>query len=1173
MASRLKSFEVPRSILDTPGAFPLDTTDLQPVGTSAPQSLSAAVRARKDEFTRKKTIKIKVGSWNVASLSGTEKDLGGWFVKGLGVKGLSEAMAKLQPESAIDLPEDKNLESVEDQEERRKRKEGTLPKHDSPAVPHGDDVALYVLGLQEVVDISSVTEAMKPFTDHNPAKKWKTALRDCLPAGYVKVAEHQLLGLLVLIFASPELGPTISNVSCTSVGTGLMGYLGNKGAVCVRLVLGESTKMTFINCHLAAGADSAALERRIWDTNQIIHRTRFSPISIDGVDSGSEEKIGDEDFAFWFGDLNYRLDDIPGEDVRRLLLLHTRNEYDVLNKSRAKIDSELGYISNASDVDLSSGPEPLGRYEDDSAELEATNSEIEPALDPRSDPASLITTITSLLAHDQLHAQQRKKKAFYDGWREGEIHFLPTYKYDVGSIGMFDSGEKKRSPSWCDRILYRTKYDRLMYEERAAKEAEVRKKDEEMHKRGIDEAAEEQNVLFDYDPDTDGLAYGDEYDEDQDSMNDAELVETHDGHEDEMQVEHYVSHQRVLSSDHKPIECTFTVSYDAVIPELKAKIHAEVARELDKAENEARPTITVVTENHTDSHSDAGGEASSDNITPTTSSDVNFINFGQLRYDVPKTRSITIANTGQLTAKFNFVGRDADSVSGISPTWLTISSLDPNSREHAEYAAPTTEYTLSPGDTHTLHLTVHVDASDSSLVGALNNSTAALDDVLILRVASGRDHFLPLRAIWLPTCFHRSLDELVVAPTTGIRSMPRRRNNRDATGTGSVKSSPGTGPGRNSAPRELFALTEAVQLLAERAVADWEMVHPNERPPWVPVSENGGKDDNSTTYGWPFEQASWILKPGPERDDIKASVREALDTVQPIQECFDANVETVARLEVVAETLTEFLGNVRGGIITPEIWSNIESQLSQLEKEKHNNKQGGLTSEETLSIVTEILGVRPVHSVSLTFITFMLGRLMGETAPYPKQQPANPSKSTSEDSDSVRRSESSSKRSNRSRSSTSVSSGTAEVDDDARPQLAQQTSLGDIQLATSAKNKASAFLSSLTNRRRGTSISSSANATTAMDVNAPRTSSSPARQEAREAAIRKRKAVMEQYAKIFAPLMIRYGDGKGENVSAAGGEGNGGKKAAVAADKQRKVAEKTMVKVVLGVLEASVFNV
>ena len=389
-----------------------------------------------------------MGTWNVASISGTESDLGAWFVHGLGVKGLSQDLAGLSTESSSNLPAVQDVESVHDQEARNlksSKRDSTLPKQDVPAVPHDDDIGLYVLGLQEVIDIASVTEAVRPYTDPNPAKKWKTAMRTALPAGYVKVATQQLLGLYIVVFASSSVAPSISSVSCTNVGTGLMGYLGNKGAVAVRLVLAETTRLCFVNCHLAAGADQNALTRRIWDTSQIVSRTKFAPVSIEGEADGPEESIGDEDFAFWFGDLNYRLDDIPGDDVRRLLLLHTRNEYDVVNKSKRKIDSELGYVSASSD------------------DVPATY----PPLDPKSDPASLVTTLHSLLSHDQLRKQQRFGKAFHDGWREGEINFLPTYKYDVGSVGMFDSGEKKRSPSWCDRILFRTRADRLRYADRS----------------------------------------------------------------------------------------------------------------------------------------------------------------------------------------------------------------------------------------------------------------------------------------------------------------------------------------------------------------------------------------------------------------------------------------------------------------------------------------------------------------------------------------------------------------------------------------------------------------------------------------------------------------------------------------------------------------------------------
>ncbi|EFW22754.1 hypothetical protein D8B26_006333 [Coccidioides posadasii str. Silveira] len=63
--------------------------------------------------------------------------------------------------------------------------------------------------------------------------------------------------------------------------------------------------------------------------------------------------------------------------------------------------------------------------------------------------------LPKLLDRDQLLASKRKNPGFrLRSFNEAPITFAPTYKYDVGTDN-YDSSEKKRSPAWCDRLLYR----------------------------------------------------------------------------------------------------------------------------------------------------------------------------------------------------------------------------------------------------------------------------------------------------------------------------------------------------------------------------------------------------------------------------------------------------------------------------------------------------------------------------------------------------------------------------------------------------------------------------------------------------------------------------------------------------------------------------------------------
>ncbi|EFH68550.1 type I inositol-1,4,5-trisphosphate 5-phosphatase CVP2 [Arabidopsis lyrata subsp. lyrata] len=63
----------------------------------------------------------------------------------------------------------------------------------------------------------------------------------------------------------------------------------------------------------------------------------------------------------------------------------------------------------------------------------------------------------ALLENDQLRIEQKRGHVF-KGWNEGKIYFPPTYKYsrnsDRYSGDDLHPKEKRRTPAWCDRILW-----------------------------------------------------------------------------------------------------------------------------------------------------------------------------------------------------------------------------------------------------------------------------------------------------------------------------------------------------------------------------------------------------------------------------------------------------------------------------------------------------------------------------------------------------------------------------------------------------------------------------------------------------------------------------------------------------------------------------------------------
>ncbi|XP_028273014.1 inositol polyphosphate 5-phosphatase K [Parambassis ranga] len=203
-----------------------------------------------------------------------------------------------------------------------------------PNVSDGN-VDMFIIGLQEVN--SMINKRLKDvlFSD-----QWSELCMDTLsPFGYVLVASQRMQGVLLLVFSKFCHLPFLRGVQTQSTRTGLGGYWGNKGGVSARMTV-YGHPVCFLNCHLPAHMRN--LEQRMEDFESILQQQQF--------EGGTATGVLDHNVVFWFGDLNFRIEDYDihvvkcAIDSNKLPLLWERDQLNMAKNTESILE---GFIEGS----------------------------------------------------------------------------------------------------------------------------------------------------------------------------------------------------------------------------------------------------------------------------------------------------------------------------------------------------------------------------------------------------------------------------------------------------------------------------------------------------------------------------------------------------------------------------------------------------------------------------------------------------------------------------------------------------------------------------------------------------------------------------------------------------------------------------------------------------------
>lgn len=273
------------------------------------------------------------------------------------------------------------------------------------------DVGIVAVGLQEVemgagfLAMSAAKETVG-LEGSSVGQWWVEMIGKTLDEGstFQRVGSRQLAGLLIAVWVRNNIRGNVGDIDVAAVPCGFGRAIGNKGAVGLRMRVYGRT-MCFVNCHFAAHLE--AVNRRNADFDHVYRTMIFSRPSNNAAAAGVSSAVHM----------------VRGVNTNSIHFVDGMPEL-----SEADMVICLGDFNYRLD----------GISYDEARDFVSQRS------------------FDWLKEKDQLRAEMKAGNVF-QGMREAVIKFPPTYKFERHQVGLagYDSGEKKRIPAWCDRILFR----------------------------------------------------------------------------------------------------------------------------------------------------------------------------------------------------------------------------------------------------------------------------------------------------------------------------------------------------------------------------------------------------------------------------------------------------------------------------------------------------------------------------------------------------------------------------------------------------------------------------------------------------------------------------------------------------------------------------------------------